>query len=75
MLNDPKRFVLPYEYEFEMILSAPHHFVHYLVSSDLPATDRVAARYPMASVGYVPKFSLVGQFGNLFLYEVVRADD
>jgi len=75
MLNDPKRFVLPYEYEFEMILSAPHHFVHYLVSSDLPATDRVAARYPMASVGYVPKFSLVGQFGNLFLYEVARADD
>jgi len=75
MLNEPKRFILPYEYEFDMVLSAPHHFVHYIISSDLPSTDRVAARYPLASFGYIPEFSLVGQFGNLFLYEVAKDDN
>jgi hypothetical protein len=37
--------------------------------------DQVAARYPLASFGYIPEFSLVGQFGNLFLYEVAKSDN
>ena len=70
LVNNPKRFVLPYEYEFDMVLSAPAQFVRYLVVSDLTSIDAVLGRYPMAVNGYVPNFSMIGQFGNLFLYEV-----
>jgi hypothetical protein len=75
MVNDPKRFVLPYEYEFDMVLSFPAQFVRYLVVSDLSSIDAVQGRYPMATNGYVPDFSLLGQFGNLFLYEVSKSAD
>jgi len=75
LTNDPKRFVLPYEYEFNMVLAAPDHFVRYLVASDLASRDKVYGRYPMAALGYVPKFSLRGQFGNLYLYEISERND
>ncbi|MBI9091554.1 MAG: hypothetical protein JEZ12_20270 [Desulfobacterium sp.] len=75
IVNDPQRFVLPYEYEFDMVLSFPAQFIRYLVVSDLSSIDAVQGRYPMATNGYVPDFSLLGQFGNLFLYEVSKSAD
>jgi hypothetical protein len=70
LVNDPKRFVLPYEYEFDMVLSAPAQFVKYLVVSDFTSSDAIQGRYPMATNGYVPNFSLIGRFENVFLYKV-----
>lgn len=75
LVNNPKKFVLPYEYEFEMVLSTPAQFVRYLVVSDLTSSDAVQGRYPMAVNGYVPDFSLIGKFENLYLYEVSRPRD
>ncbi len=69
MTQEPKKFILPYEYEFEMILAAPQHFVRYIIVSDTSSQDRILGRYPLASVGIVPDFSLIGQFGNMYLYE------
>jgi len=70
--QDPKRFYLPYQYEFNMVLTAPQRFVQYLVVSSQPARDQVLGRYPLAHLGYVPGFSLVGRFGELSLYEVIQ---
>lgn len=73
MVNDPARFVLPYEYDFDMVLSLPQQYVRYLVVSDLSSTDAVHGRYPRARNGFIPGFSLLGQFENLYLYEVSQA--
>ncbi len=69
MARDPKRFILPYQYEFEMVLAAPQNFARYLLVSDRREKDRLAGRYPMATVGYVPHFIPIGHFENLYLYE------
>ncbi|OQX11413.1 MAG: hypothetical protein BWK76_19180 [Desulfobulbaceae bacterium A2] len=72
LVNDPKRFILPYEYEFDTALSAPHLFARYLVASELASTDMVQGRYPLAPLGLVPGFTLRGRFGDLVLYEVTQ---
>ncbi len=72
LVNDPKRFILPYEYEFDTALSAPHLFVRYLVASELASTDMVHGRFPLVSLGVVPGFTLRGRFGDLYLFEVTR---
>jgi len=71
--QDPKQFYLPYQYEFNMVLAAPQHFVRYLIVSSQPARDQVLGRFPLADVGYVPGFSLVGRFGELSLYKIVHS--
>ncbi len=67
--KSPRRFYLPYEYEYEMYLSAPQLYVRYLVVSGDKSRDRLAGMFPGASLGIVPHFRLIGRFGNLFLFE------
>ncbi len=67
--KNPRRFYLPYEYEYEMYLSAPHLYVRYLVISRDRSRDRLAGMAPEASLGLVPHFRLLGKFGDAFLFE------
>ena len=71
--QNPRQFYLPYQYEFNMVLIAPQHFVRYLVVSSQPARDQVLGRFPLAAIGYVPGFTLVGRFGELSLYKVLHS--
>jgi len=71
--GNAKRFVLPYQYEYETVLSAPQFFVDYVIvysgRGKTPAQDRVAGRWPEALFGYLPGFRFVGHFGDFILYE------
>jgi len=70
--QNPKQFYLPYQYEFNMVLTTPQHFVRYLVVSSQPARDQVLGHFPLAELGYVPGFSLVGRFGELSLFKLAQ---
>lgn len=66
--GNPRRFVLPYQYEYETVLSSPRLFVRYVVVSS-PTTDRIAGKWPEALYGNLQGFKLVGRFGDFILYE------
>lgn len=66
--GNPRRFILPYQYEYETVLSSPHLFVRYVIISS-SEKDRVAGRWQEALYGSLYGFRLVGKFGNFFLYE------
>ncbi|MBW2072681.1 MAG: hypothetical protein JRI89_15690 [Deltaproteobacteria bacterium] len=68
LYGDPKRFLLPYEYEFETALSAPRLFVSYVVVSKNKFRDRLLGRYPLASAGFLQGYELVADFGRAVLY-------
>ncbi|MEJ5299539.1 MAG: hypothetical protein WHS38_00950 [Thermodesulforhabdaceae bacterium] len=71
--GDARRFVLPYQYEYETVLSSPHLFVDYVVvyagKGKTPSEDRIAGRWPEAVFGYLPRFKLAGRYGYFMLYE------
>jgi hypothetical protein len=71
--GNARRFILPYQYEYETVLSAPQFFVDYVIvysgKAKIPVQDRVAGRWPEALFGYLPGFRLVGHFGDFILYE------
>lgn len=64
----PRRFVLPYQYGYETVLSAPYHFVRYVIVSSY-AGDRVAGRWQGAYYGELQGFKFLGRYGNFILYE------
>ncbi len=67
--GNPKRFLLPYQLDFEVGLSLPAAYVEYVVVYDDPAQDMVAQRYPQAVNGTLPGFRLVEKFGPRLLYQ------
>lgn len=52
----PRRYILPYNYEFDLVLSHPSSFVEYVVVYSDPAKDRVAGVWPQAVKGFLPGF-------------------
>lgn len=52
----PRRYILPYNYEFDLALSHPSSFVEYVVVYSDPAKDRVAGVWPQAANGFLPGF-------------------
>ncbi|MCX7822288.1 MAG: hypothetical protein N2260_02440 [Syntrophobacterales bacterium] len=66
--GNPRRFILPYQYEYETVLSSPYLFVRYVVVSST-TIDRVAGRWQEALYGNLHGFKLIGTFGHFILYE------
>lgn len=70
LANDPKRFILPYEHEFETVVAKPNFFVEYIVFSDDLNKDRVRKRLVDDKFNLIEDFVLVGQFGRYRLYKL-----
>ncbi len=66
----PKRFFLPFQNEYDTILTEPHLFAHYLILSNTPRMDRVRGRFPLAPFGVISHYIFLGRFGHLLLYEI-----
>ena len=64
----PRRFVLPYQYEYETVLYAPKQFVRYIIVSS-PTGDRISGRWQEALFGYLDGFKFIARFGRFILYE------
>ena len=73
--GNPKRFILPYEYEYETVLAAPELFVDYLVLPERSVRDRLAGKYPLGRFGYVDRYQLVGKYGDLLLFRKTEEAD
>lgn len=67
--GSPKRFLLPYQLDFEIGLSLPAAYVEYIVVHADSNKDMVAKRYPQALDGRLPGFSLVGEYGPRLLFK------
>lgn len=52
----PKRYLLPYNYEFPSALSQPSYFVEYVVVYTDPVKDRIASAWPDVMKGRLPGF-------------------
>jgi hypothetical protein len=70
LTNDPQRFILPYEHEFETVAAKPNLFVEYIVFSDDPNKDQVLKRFTGDRYDLMEDYTLVGQFGKYKLYKV-----
>ena len=70
LTNDPKRFVLPYEHEFETVAAKPKLFVEYIAFSDDLNNDEVLKRLLSDRYNSIGDYHLVGQFGKYKLYQL-----
>jgi hypothetical protein len=70
LTNDPQRFILPYEHEFETVAAKPSLFVEYIVFSDDLNKDQVLKRFISDRDDLMEDYTLVGQFGKYKLYKV-----
>ena len=70
LTNDPQRFILPYEHEFETAAAKPNLFVKYIVFSDDIYKDQVRNRLVGDQYDLVDNYELVGRFGKYELYHL-----
>ncbi len=72
----PERFVLPYQYEYETVLSSPQLFVRYVVAYlGTPlggVSDRIAGRYPEVVYEKLKGFAFSGRFGDFVLFQRIE---
>lgn len=66
--GNPKRFLLPYEYEFEGAVRTPALFARFVIV-DASGDDRVTRVHPLARFGVLPGYFLRARHENLLLYE------
>ncbi|MEN3033430.1 MAG: hypothetical protein ABDH18_00370 [Aquificaceae bacterium] len=64
----PKKFVLPYNYEFFSYLSFPKYHVDCLLLDRTQKRDLVLRRFPKASVGFVSDYYLAFEGERYMLY-------
>jgi hypothetical protein len=67
--GSPKRFLLPYQLDFEISLSLPAAYADYIVVHSDSSQDAVARRYPQALEGRLPGFTLIGTYGSRSLFK------
>ncbi|QWK19760.1 MAG: hypothetical protein KNN13_09880 [Hydrogenobacter thermophilus] len=68
LVRDPKKFYLPYMYEYYTVLSYPEIFADCLLVDKANANDKVMMRFPKAGMGFLKGYSLVyeGETYNVF---------
>ena len=59
LVGDPKKFYLPYMYEYYTVLSYPEIFADCLIVDKANANDKVMVRFPKASMGFLKGYSLI----------------
>ncbi|MCS7284656.1 MAG: hypothetical protein NZ527_02960, partial [Hydrogenobacter thermophilus] len=66
--GEPKKFYLPYMYEYYTVLSSPWQFVDCVVVNKKSATDSVSERFPFAKMGFLKGYSIIydGEKYNVF---------
>lgn len=64
-----RRFVLPYQDQFRIVLTNPAHFVKYVIVSKEPRNDDVLKRYPNAINGELDGFHLIYFNNDLLVYK------
>jgi hypothetical protein len=68
--DNPKRFVLPYESEFELALAKPELFVEYIIISSYGEKDNLLTHISSDYFSNIKNFYLIEQYQNLFLYKI-----
>lgn len=69
LVNNPYRFITPYQYRFQTSLSKPEMFVDWvLISSDFNR-DKVLSTYPEARFGILSGFTPVKKLGRYVLFQ------
>ena len=71
--GNPRRFLLPYEYEFETALRAPALWARFVIV-DETGDDRITRAHPLARHGILPGFYLRSRFGELLIYQRALED-
>ncbi|MCB1113530.1 MAG: hypothetical protein KDK62_02115 [Chlamydiia bacterium] len=75
LVDDPMRFVVPYQYRFETVLSKPERFVKWVLVTEGFRQDRVLKTYPAAKFGELPGYRVAHQIGDFTLFERVEDPD
>lgn len=66
--NDPKRFILPYEYEYTTALADPRLFASFVVASRNNGADAVVAVHPSVEQGDLAGFTRIATTAHYIIF-------
>lgn len=71
--GNPRRFLLPYQLDYEIGCSLPASYVEYVVVYGDPRYDGVLRKHPAALQGTLPGFACIATIGKRLVFKRVEA--
>ena len=66
--KDPKRFILPYQYEYTTALANPRLFASYVVASRNSGTDAITGAHPSIADGTLTGFTPIATTSHYVVF-------
>ena len=69
LVNEPRRFILPYQYDFDTALANPRAMARFVVGSRNAHADGITSIHQTIADGYLRDYNLVFSTKNYFIFE------